>query len=298
MLYPRLIEKINKIHIRTNFLVTGTFAGEYKAAFKGRGLEFETLRRYQAGDDVRTMDWNVTARAGEPFVREYREERELTVMLLVDRSGSNDFGTRGCCKRELGAEAAAIIAAVAIKSGDRVGLLLFSDVVEKYLPPKRGRGQVWTVISEILTHKARHRKTSLAAALEYLMKVQRRRVVCFLISDFIDKDYEKPLSTAGRRHEAVCILLSDRAEVEMPPLGMVAFRDAETGKEIYVNTSTKNFERKFNLLSGYGTKEITNKFRSSGLDFVPLKTDGQIVEPLIRYFRGRERHLVHSRPSF
>jgi uncharacterized protein (DUF58 family) len=298
MLYPRLIEKINKIHIRTNFLVNGTFAGEYKAALKGRGLEFETLRRYQAGDDVRTMDWNVTARAGEPFVREYREERELTVMLLVDRSGSNDFGTRGCCKRELGAEAAAIIAAAAIKSGDRVGLLLFSDVVEKYLPPQRGWSQVWTVLSEILTHKTRHRKTSLSVALEYLMKVQRRRVVCFLLSDFIDKDYEKTLSTAGRRHEVVCMLLSDRAEIEMPPLGMVAFRDAETGKEIYVNTSTKNFERKFNLLSGYCTKEIINKFRSSRLDFVQLKTDGQIVEPLIRYFRRRERHLAHSRPSF
>ena len=233
-LSPELFAKIKAIQIRTQRVVNDVFAGEYESAFKGRGMEFEEVREYRPGDDIRHIDWKVTARMGHPFVKVHREERELTVMLVVDVSSSGAFGTGAKLKNEVAAELAALLAYTAIKSNDRVGLVIFSDRIERYIPPKKGSSHVWRVIREILSFRPTRRSTDLAGALEYLSKVVRRRSVVFVISDFLDEGFEERVRISGRRHDVTAISVGDRRERELPAIGILELEDAETGETILI----------------------------------------------------------------
>ena len=295
MLSPELFAKIRGIQIRAQRLVTDLFAGEYESAFKGRGMEFEQVREYQPGDDLRLVDWNVTARMNHPYVKQHREERELTVMLLVDTSASTDFGTAGKVKSEVAAEVAALLAYTAIKSHDRVGLIAFSDQVELYIPPKKGRGHVWRVIRAILTLEPSHRGTDLAAALDYLGRVSRRRAVAFLLSDFWDAGFDDRLRVAARRHDLTAIPVLDRREAELPPVGIVELQDAETGAVVWLDT----FDRK--AVADYrerGRRERLARselLRSCRVGEIELWTDEPYVDAIVRYFRARERRKGRGR---
>ncbi len=240
-----VIRRIRKIHIHSNYLVNDILAGEYESAFRGRGMEFEEVREYQPGDDVRDIDWNVTARMGHPYVKVYREERELTILLLVDVSGSGQFGSGAQLKNELSAELAAVLAYAAVKNNDKVGLIIFSDSIEKFIPPKKGRNHVWRVIREVLEHRPRSRKTDISAALDFLNRIASRRVIAFLISDFIASDYEKLLRVTNKKHDLIAISIADPRERELPPVGLVELEDAETGETRLIDTGDARFRKEF-----------------------------------------------------
>ncbi|MDX9755201.1 MAG: DUF58 domain-containing protein, partial [bacterium] len=236
MIPRELISQIRRIEIRTNRLVNDVLAGEYHSVFKGRGVEFEEVREYQAGDDIRTIDWNVTARMGQPFVKRYREERELTVMLLVDASSSSLFGTTEKMKGELAVELSALLAFSAIKNNDRVGLMLFTNTIEKYIPPKKGKNHVLRLIRELLLFEPKGGSTDINAALEFLGKVLKRKSVVFLLSDFMTENYHEALRITNQRHDLITISITDPREVEMPPIGFLELQDAETGEIIVIDT--------------------------------------------------------------
>lgn len=282
--------QIKALQIRTRRLVTDSLAGEYESAFKGRGMEFEQVREYLPGDDIRHLDWNVTARTGVPHVKEHREERELTVMLVVDLSSSGAFGSGQREKNEVAAELAAVLAYTAIKSNDRVGLIAFTDRIEHFIPPKKGRAHVWRVIREILSFKPERRATNLDAALEYLGKVVPRQVVAFLISDFLDQGYEGRLRIAARRHDLTAVVISDRREEELPAIGIVELEDAETGEVLLVDTSDSNVQRGLGILSSEAARERSALLRSAGVGEIRIRTDQPYLEALVRYFRYREQH--------
>ena len=288
-LSPELFQKIKTLQIRTQRMVNEIFAGEYESAFKGRGMEFEQVREYQPGDDVRHIDWNVTARMNAPYVKEHREERELTVMLLVDVSSSGAFGSGSKLKNEVAAEVAALLAYTAIKSNDRVGLIIFSDRIEQYIPPKKGRAHVWRVIREILCFRPQHRRTDLPGALEYLTKVTPRRAVTFVISDFQDADFADRLRSAARRHEVTAIAVADRREAELPAIGLLELEDAETGETILIDTYDRRVTDGFRVLSRRERDERTDLFRSAGVGEVQLWAEDSYVDALVRYFRAKER---------
>lgn len=285
---PELFAQIKSIQIRTQRLVNDSFAGEYESAFKGRGMEFEQVREYQPGDDIRHIDWNVTARMDSPFVKEHREERELTVMLLVDVSPSGAFGTGNKLKNEVAAEIAAILAYTAIKNHDRVGVIIFSDEIELYIPPKKGRSHVWRVIREILTFRGQGHETDLEGALDYLSKVVRRRSVCFVISDFLDEGFDDRLRVVGRRHDITAIAVGDRREREFPPIGLIELEDAETGEIVMIDTSDKRFQQGFGLLDRETRAHRRELFQSSGIGEVKIWADEPYVDALVRFFRSRE----------
>lgn len=291
MIPKDVLHKIKQIDIKSKYLATEVFAGEYESAFRGRGMEFEEVREYQPGDDIRTIDWNVTARTGNPHVKIFKEERELSVVFLVDSSASLDFGTRKRFKQEVAAEVAAILAYAAIKSSDKVGLITFTDQVEKFIPPKKGTGHVWRVIKEILTFSPEKKGTNLQAALEFLVKVLPRRVVCFVISDFISEDFKKGLGIAAKRHDMIALALSDPAEAVLPPAGWMNFRDAETGETRWVDTRSKEFQKNFQGMREARQRALTEKFQSLGIDFCPIETDKDYVNPLLKLFRVREKKL-------
>lgn len=289
MLPPEILKKIKRIQLKTNYLANEIFAGEYESAFRGRGMEFEEVREYQAGDEIRAIDWNVTARMGRPFVKVYREEREMTVMILVDMSSSEDFGTRQRLKRETAAEVAAVLAYAAIKSNDKVGLIMFTDRVEKYIPPKKGRGHVYRVIQEILTFQPQHPQTSIRVPLEFLIHVIHRRCIGFLISDFLDENYDRALAIAKRRHDMVCIQLTDPAEQAFPKVGWVRLQDPESGENHWVNTSRKSFQKKFSNLAEETLLKPQKLFASLGVDSVRIDQSREYIEPLLQFFRSREK---------
>lgn len=289
MLPAEILKKIKRIQLKTNYLANEIFAGEYISAFRGRGMEFEEVREYQAGDEIRTIDWNVTARMGRPFVKVYREEREMNVMILVDMSATLDFGTRQRFKRETAAEVAAVLAYAAVKSNDKVGLMMFTDRVEKYIPAKKGRGHVYRVIQEILTFEPTHRGTSLKVPLEYLMRVMHRHCICFLISDFLDEGYEKALSLAKGRHDVVCIQLYDPAEKAIPELGFVYLEDPETGQSGWIDTGSKRFQKSFRERSESVFKRPLEIFQRAGVDSVQMDQTADYIEPLLQFFRMREK---------
>ena len=265
VLQGELFQKIKQIQIRTQRLVTDAMAGEYESAFKGRGMEFEQVREYQPGDDIRHIDWNVTARMNAPFVKEHREERELTVMLLVDVSASGAFGSRGQLKNEVAAEIAAVLAYVAVHSNDRVGLVLFSDAVEKYIPPKKGRSHVWRVIREILNFEPEGHATDLQGALEFLTKVARRRVVSFVISDFLDRGFDDRLKIAARRHDLTAVSISDRREAELPSIGLIELEDAETGEVLRIDSSDRRVREQLASLHRDEANRLRDLFRAAGV---------------------------------
>ena len=288
MIPREVIQKIRRIQIRTSHKVDELLAGTWHSAFKGRGIEFEEVRPYQIGDDVRAIDWNVTARTNEPFIKLFREERELAVMLLVDLSGSQDFGTTEQTKRELVAEIGAILAMSAIKNNDKVGLTLYTDDVEKSLPPRKGSRHVLRLIRELLYCKPIGTGTNLRTALEHLNRTAKRRTVVFLISDFLDKGFESTLKVARRKHDIIPIVVSDARESEMPNVGLVRLQDAETGEVISLDTASRKNRDLFSQLHQQQTETRDNMFRRLRLDPIHVETAQDPVEPLLRYFHQRE----------
>ena len=291
MISKDVLKNIRRIHIRTNHIVNDIFAGEYESAFRGRGMEFEEVREYAPGDDVRDIDWNVTARFGHPFVKVYREERELTIMLLVDVSSSCFFGTHKQLKQELAAEIASVLAFAATKSNDKVGLIIFSDHIEKFIPPKKGKNHVWAVIKSVLEHQPVSHKTDIAGALSYLNRVARRKAVAFLISDFIAADYDKPLRIAGKKHDLIPICITDPRELDLPKVGMVELQDAESGETMLIDSSDADFRTGYGLLARKRLKDRFDLFRASGIDAIDIRTDVPYIDPIMKFFRMREKRL-------
>jgi uncharacterized protein (DUF58 family) len=291
MIPKEILQKIQKIHIRTSYLVNDIFAGEYESAFRGRGMEFEEVREYTAGDDISDIDWNVTARMGHPYIKLYREERELTIMLLVDVSSSGLFGTVKQLKNELAAELASVLAFAAIKSNDKVGLVIFSDHVERYIPPKKGRSHVWRVIKEVLEHQPRSTGTDISAALNYLNTVCRRRAVVFLISDFIARGYETALRITNKKHDVIAINITDPRERELPGVGMVALEDAETGETLLVDTTDEQVRKAYRFLAEEKFQQRLATFKAAHIDYIDIRTDTPYIDTLLKFFRMREKRL-------
>lgn len=291
MIPRELIKKIRRIEIKTRHLVEDLFSGEYHSIFKGRGMEFAEVREYMIGDEIRTIDWNVTARMNRPFVKQFCEERELTVMLMVDASCSEDFGTAGMVKSELAAEISALLAFSAIKNNDRVGLMIFTDKVEKYLPPKKGKEHVIRVIREVLCFKPGRSKTDIGEALTFLSRVQRRKSVVFLLSDFIAPDYEKQLRIVAKKHDITTINLSDRRESELPDIGIVDLEDSETGEIITVDTSDPTVRRAFKNMNIKDVSDRKRRMDGLNVDSVNLRTDVDYVKPLAGFFKQRAKRV-------
>lgn len=289
-----ILKKIRRIELRTRRLVDSMFAGSYHSVFKGRGMNFEEVREYTPGDEIRSIDWNVTARMNAPFVKKFTEERELTVMLVVDVSGSEDFGSVNSSKRELAAEVASILAFSAIQNNDKVGLLLFSDEVELFIHPKKGRMHTLRLIREMLYFRPRRRGTNLAAALEYLNKVVTRRAVVFLISDFLDEGYARPLAVAARRHDLVAIPVVDPGEEDLPDVGLVTFEDPETGEQIEINTSSRALRGAYLALEEKRKRGIEQELRKLGIDMIPLRTNEDYLRVLRAFFDRREQRQLAS----
>ena len=289
VLSPEVFAKIKRIQIRTQRLVTEALAGEYESAFKGRGMEFEQVREYQPGDDIRHIDWNVTARMNSPFVKQHREERELTVMMLVDVSSSGRFGSGEKMKSEVAAEVAAVLAYTAIKSNDRVGLIVFSDHVELYIPPKKGRAHVWRVIREVLTFRPRRKGTDLEGALEFLGRVSRRRSTAFVISDFLDVEFEDRLRLAARRHDLTAVTVGDPRETDLPRIGLIELQDAETGESLLLDTSAPGVVDELGALGSRARSERSELFRSTGVGEIQVSTNEPYVDAVVRFFKARER---------
>lgn len=287
MLAKDLIKRIRHIQIRTSHLVSDALAGQYHSAFKGRGMEFEEVRPYQVGDEIRTIDWNVSARVGEPHVKLFREERELTVMLAVDLSGSQSFGTQQQLKRELLAEIAATLAFSAIRNNDKVGLICFTDRVEKFVPPRKGPKHVLRIVRELLALKPEGRGTAVGPAIEELDRVLRKRGVVFVLSDFMDDGYERALRTASRRHDVIPVLVSDRREEELPNVGLVEFTDAETGRRTVIDTGRRRVRDRFASQAGNRRRELASMFRRMRMDPIEVRTGESFVDPLTAYFRRR-----------
>jgi uncharacterized protein (DUF58 family) len=286
-----VIKKIQRIHIHSNYLVNDILAGEYESAFRGRGMEFEEVREYHPGDDVRDIDWNVTARMGHPYVKVYREERELTLMLLVDVSSSGQFGSVNRFKNEVAAEIAAVLAFAAVKSNDKVGLIIFSDVIEKFIPPKKGRNHVWRVIREVLEHTPQSKKTDINVVLDFLNKITTRRVIAFLISDFIAQGYEKSLRITNKKHDVIAISITDPRESELPKVGFIELEDAETGEVMLVDTNESNIRKGFSALAARQVSETLELFRRCSVDHIAIYTNQPYLNPLMKFFRMREKRL-------
>lgn len=287
MIPAEILKKVKGIEIRTRSLVNTVFAGEYHSVFKGRGMAFSEVREYQVGDDIRTIDWNVTARMADPYVKIFDEERELTVMLMVDASASGDFGTVDQMKGEVGVEICALLAFSAIKNNDRVGLIVFTDEVELFIPPKKGKKHVLRVIRELLYFKPEKRGTNVGAALEYLNRVTRRRSVVFLVSDFMASGYEKALRIVNRRHDLVAVALSDPRETELPDIGIVELEDAETGEGILVDFGNAEVRDMFFKMASENAEKRSQMFRKIGVDMVEIGMQEHYSEPLMRFFKNR-----------
>lgn len=291
MIPKEILKKVRRIEISTRGLVNDVFSGEYHSVFKGRGMEFSEVREYQVGDDIRTIDWNVTARIGHPYVKVFEEERELTVMLLVDVSSSGEFGTVEQMKGEIAAEICALLAFSAIKNNDKVGLIIFSDQVEKYVAPKKGKSHVLRVVREILYHEPQGHQTNIAEALQFLSRVTTRRAVVFLVSDFISSGYEKALQIANKRHDIVAITVTDPREVDLPNVGFIELEDAETGETFLLDTSSADVRREFSTKTNETILGREKLFRSMNVDYIDIKTNESYIEPLVRFFRMRAKRF-------
>jgi len=284
-----MLARIRRIEIRARRLVTGTFLGEYHSVFRGRGIEFSEVRQYEPGDDVRAIDWNVTARMGTPYVKKYVEERELTVLLVVDLSASSAFTSAGMTKRQLAAEVAAMLAFAAVGSNDRVGLVTFSDRVEQFVPPGKDRTHVLRIVRELLYAEPRGRRTDVAAALSYAMRVARRRAIVFVLSDFFDDGFERQMRAAAARHEVVALSLNDPRESDLPDVGLLELEDAETGARILLDTADARVRAAYAGRAGERLARRRRAFAAAGIEEIALATDRSYVEPLLRAFRARER---------
>jgi uncharacterized protein (DUF58 family) len=291
-LIPReILRKVRQIEITTRSIVRDTFAGRYESIFKGRGMEFDEVREYQPGDDIRTIDWNVTARTGWLHVKKYVEERELTVLIVFDASGSFDFGTKLRLKRELAAEVGAVLAFAAIRNNDKVGLLIFTDEIETFVPPRKGSKHVLRIIREILHFEPKSRGTNIANALEYAMRVIKRHSVMFCISDFRDSGYEPAVTIANRKHDVVAVTVVDPREIDMPAIGLVEVEDGETGERTVLDFRGRKGSEAFRDAAREAAESRRAILSRAKVDQISLRTDQDYVEPLIRFFQERQRRL-------
>jgi len=332
MLAREVLRRVREIQVRTGRQVADVLAGEYVSVFKGRGVEFDEVRPYIAGDDVRTIDWNVTARTGEAFVKRYVEERQLTLMLMADVSASQDFGSRTRSKREVTAELCALLAFSATRNDDKVGLTLFHGGIEQYIPPRKGQKHALRVVREVLAHgtgpgaapaaapdalgadpaapasvpergrrawrrlvegfrrpRTPREDTDIANAMEFLLSVNKRKTICFVVSDFLDEGFEQALVTANQRHDVIAVLVTDPGELEVPGVGLVALRDAESGQTRLYDTGSASFRRRVAEHASERVRSLEHRLRSVGIDFIHVDAAGSVVDPLVRFFRMRER---------
>jgi uncharacterized protein (DUF58 family) len=289
MIPEELIKKIRQIQIYTSRAVDASFAGQYESVFKGRGMQFDEVREYMPGDDIRTIDWNVTARTGKAYIKRFVEEREMTVIFAVDLSASGQFGTVNKTKNELAAEFCAVLAFAAAKNNDKVGLLIFTDQIELYIPPKKGSGHVLRLIRELLYFKTPRRKTDISMALDYVAKVTRKKAAVFLVSDFIESDFKKSLGLLNKRHDVIAVPVRDRVEISMPSVGLIELQDAETGQIILVDTSSSKFRNQYGQESSSRFGELKNLLRSLKVDCIPVTTDKTYIQDLVRFFHVRNR---------
>lgn len=288
-----IIKKVRRLEIRTRHLVTDSVTGAYHSSFKGRGMDFEEVREYAVGDDVRSIDWNVSAKMDRPFVKVFREEREMTLMLLIDLSASGIFGSVEQSKREYAAEIASVLAFSATQNSDKVGVLLYTDQVEHYIPPKKGRRHILRVIRDILFFEPKGRKTAHAAALDYLNRVQNRRTVTFLVSDFLDESQGdslfNKLALTNRRHDLICVALSDPREIELPKVGLVTLEDAETGETVEIDTNDSKVRQNYTAMNRKRLESFTDNMRKKGLDWIEARTDKPYLPALRELFARRAK---------
>ena len=291
MIPKELARKIRYLQIYTSKAVNEALAGEYESVFKGRGMEFEEVREYQPGDEVRSIDWNVTARMGHPFVKRFREERELTVIFLVDLSASGAFGSTRRLKNEVAAELCALLAFAAIKNNDKVGLIVFTDCIELFIPPGKGVAHVLLLIRELLGFTQRQVQTDIGAGLDYLGRVVHKRAVVFLVSDFLGEGFEKPMRVLGRRHDLIAVSVTDPREVRMPDIGLIELEDAETGECVVIDTGSAAVRRRYEGLGLERSARLRELFRSMKVDQIEVLTSEDYVRDLVKFFRVRERRL-------
>ena len=329
MLTSEILARVREIQVRTGRQVADVLAGEYVSVFKGRGMEFDEVRPYVPGDDVRTIDWNVTARMGEPYIKRYVEERQLTLMLMADVSASQDFGSAHRSKREATAELCALLAFSATRNDDKVGLALFHSEIEQYIPPRKGQRHALRVVREVLAHgeadgeangkesgkangeyaqasptsllknlrdrflagrspRAARESTDIGFALEFFMQVTKRRTICFVVSDFLDDGFERTMVAANRKHDVIAVLVTDPNELEIPNVGLVALRDAESGETRLVDTSSRAFRSEVEERGSERVRDLAKRFAGLGIDFIHVDAAGDVVDPLVRFFRMRE----------
>jgi len=282
-----LLKRVRRIEIKTRGLTQHIFAGEYHSAFKGKGMTFSEVREYQYGDDIRNIDWNVTARFNHPYVKIYEEERELTVMLLIDVSGSREFASHARLKKDLITEISAVLAFSAISNNDKIGAILFSDQIEKFIPPKKGRQHILRVIRELIYFEPRNRGTNITCAIQYLINAIKKRSTAFLISDFIDEGYEDALKIGGRKHDVIALRIYDERETELPPVGMIYMKDAETGKLIMVDSSLRKVREHYTRYWQKKTDQIHDLMKKLGIDYADIATHEDYVKPLMQLFEKR-----------
>ncbi len=295
MLAPELLSRIRRLELKAGHLASEMLLGEYKSAFKGRGWEFDEVREYQVGDEIRSIDWNVTARMGQPFVKLFREEREMTLMLLVDVSSSLFFGSSARAKHELSAELAAVLAFLAIRQRDKVGLLVFSDHTELFIPPSKGRAHVWSIIRSIITHKAQGQKTDLDAALKSFLRLRKRRSLCFLLSDFQAEDYQRTLRQVAQRHELVCMKIEDPAERSIPDAGLVWYQDRETQQRMLINSSELWLQNQWPLRRQEESRLWQKSIEKTGASVLTVSTEENTADALHRFLRLREHRAQRRR---
>ncbi len=282
-----LLKKVRKIEIKTRGLSNQIFAGEYHSAFKGRGMAFSEVREYQYGDDIRNIDWNVTARFSHPYIKVFEEERELTVMLLIDLSDSKEFGTQKMLKREVMTELSAVLSFSAIQNNDKIGVIFFSDKIEKYIPPKKGRKHILRIIRELIDLRPESRKTNIAEALRYLTNIQKKRTTAFLISDFIDEGFSDALKIANYKHDLIALQVCDEREKELPDVGLIKLRDAETNRQVWLDTSDKNVRKQYRKTWTEAQQSLKETFTRAGVDHTQIWTNKDYVQPLLKLFKQR-----------
>ncbi|MCB0408283.1 MAG: DUF58 domain-containing protein [Bdellovibrionales bacterium] len=286
---PEILKKVKLLELSTRKMVNNLFAGEYHSAFRGQGMTFSEFREYVPGDDVRAISWPVTARTGKPYIKKFDEEREMTLLLAVDVSGSADFGTNQWFKGEVMTHLAALLGYSAAKNKDPVGLLLFSNQIEHYVPPKKGRGQIHRIIRDLLFFQPKSKGTNIAAAIEHLQRTLKKRTNIFICSDFMDEDFDLPLKMVGRKHDTVAVVVSDPAELEIPNLGVVDFEDAETGEILTVDTSSNSFRKEYKKIMQEKREKREQQLRRAQVDRIDVSTHEDIAGPLVQFFRRRNR---------
>tara|TARA_B110000881_G_C18591343_1_gene528180 strand:- start:1575 stop:2447 length:873 start_codon:yes stop_codon:yes gene_type:complete len=282
-----LLKKVRKIEIKTKGLSNHIFSGEYHTAFKGKGMAFSEVREYQPGDDVRSIDWNVTARYNSPFVKVFEEEREMTVILLIDVSGSSDFGTQTQLKREVATEIAAVLSFSAINNNDKIGVLFFSYKIEKFIPPKKGKSHILRIIRELITFESESKKTNIEVALKYFNNVIKKRAVCFILSDFMDTNFDKSLKIARNKHDIIALRIHDQREETLPNVGLIKVEDAESGQTRWMDSSNKQVRTNYNNNYREFEKDLKQTLQSSGVDHIDIKTGKDYIKPLMSFFKNR-----------